>query len=594
MTDKPRIRMVVHADDLGLSLGINNAILRVAREGWLSSSCLRVNGPAYESAVNETMPQMPGVGMGVHLNIVEGKTRQEIADGGNLLFDQTGQYIAKNNAFGFWRILKLSRNSSFLKQVEADFRNQIEIVLADGVNVDHLNSHQHSHGIPGIFEIVCRLANDYDIPYVRVMREPFYIKGGAGDHVSLWYPLNLMKWAVLRYFSRKNRKIARGYNIKYNDYFLGILYTSRMNFARLAKGLESVARTDRLTSRPWVEALFHPAEPTGLEEEVFLDKSVRSYVFSPTRNDEMDALQDFNLASKHNVVIEVVNYKGEKKEFISDRVGERSNIKLTTGDQLKIAIIINETPFYHPRYVQRLIEELDFVDVVHVYIVKTAMGGALDRYMLRNITKLKIGEIFKLASLKYWNILRGALSGMVGARKFGSVRAVCRHFGIAHTIISEVKSKKFKDGIRGHKIDLVLSANELIFDQELLDIPRYGCINRHSSLLPSYGGILPVFRAVQFGESFTGVSVHKMTAGIDEGDILSQKYVPIMEGDTLNQLYQYCFDLSFDATKEALSIIYDGSADICRPGAIQPLKSYYSFPNAADWREFRKRGGRFI
>ena len=70
--------------------------------------------------------------------------------------------------------------------------------------------------------------------------------------------------------------------------------------------------------------------------------------------------------------------------------------------------------------------------------------------------------------------------------------------------------------------NIIISSNSLIFKKELLSIPKICTINRHSALLPSYGGLLPVFQSFIHGEKFTGVSIHYMNNKIENNHDLKK------------------------------------------------------------------------
>lgn len=78
----------------------------------------------------------------------------------------------------------------------------------------------------------------------------------------------------------------------------------------------------------------------------------------------------------------------------------------------------------------------------------------------------------------------------------------------------------------------VVAAFGQILSQEILDIPEYGCINIHGSLLPAYRGAAPIQWAILNGETETGVTIMQMDAGVDTGDMLLKATVPIAEKDT--------------------------------------------------------------
>ena len=87
-----------------------------------------------------------------------------------------------------------------------------------------------------------------------------------------------------------------------------------------------------------------------------------------------------------------------------------------------------------------------------------------------------------------------------------------------------------------HPDVIVVAAFGQILPQSILDIPRYGCINIHPSLLPRFRGASPVAAAILAGEEFSGVSLMLMDSGLDTGPILAQKSVPISPQDTTGSL----------------------------------------------------------
>ena len=83
----------------------------------------------------------------------------------------------------------------------------------------------------------------------------------------------------------------------------------------------------------------------------------------------------------------------------------------------------------------------------------------------------------------------------------------------------------------------VVAAYGQILSQEILDIPKFGCINVHGSLLPKYRGAAPIQRSIANGESETGVSIMKMDKGMDTGAVYSTVSFPILDTDNEDTIY---------------------------------------------------------
>ncbi len=105
---------------------------------------------------------------------------------------------------------------------------------------------------------------------------------------------------------------------------------------------------------------------------------------------------------------------------------------------------------------------------------------------------------------------------------------------------------------------IVVSAFGQILPKEILELPRFGCINVHASLLPKYRGASPIQEAILQGDPITGVTIMQMDEGLDTGDILLQKELPISPEDTAGTLFDKLCSLGKEALKEALKGIEAG------------------------------------
>ncbi|HAK32313.1 MAG TPA: methionyl-tRNA formyltransferase, partial [Acinetobacter radioresistens] len=84
---------------------------------------------------------------------------------------------------------------------------------------------------------------------------------------------------------------------------------------------------------------------------------------------------------------------------------------------------------------------------------------------------------------------------------------------------------------------MVVAAYGLILPQAVLDTPKYGCLNIHGSLLPRWRGAAPIQRAIATGDQVTGVTIMKITAGLDTGDMMLKTLCPILASDTSATLH---------------------------------------------------------
>jgi len=131
-----------------------------------------------------------------------------------------------------------------------------------------------------------------------------------------------------------------------------------------------------------------------------------------------------------------------------------------------------------------------------------------------------------------------------------------------------------------------------VFKETILNLPKFGCINLHCSLLPSYAGLFPSFWVLNNKEEFTGCTVHKMDDKIDNGIILKQKIVTINEYETIFSLLSKTKLEGGNLMVDAIESIFNGTIQYKENKLNEG--SYYTWPTLNELRKFRRNGGRLI
>lgn len=104
---------------------------------------------------------------------------------------------------------------------------------------------------------------------------------------------------------------------------------------------------------------------------------------------------------------------------------------------------------------------------------------------------------------------------------------------------ARVKAPEAVEELRRFGADIfVVAAYGQILSKEILEMPKYGCINIHASLLPRYRGAAPIQYAILNGDETTGVTIQQMAEGIDTGDILAARAIPVERDDTGGSLFE--------------------------------------------------------
>src|SRR5476649_1686848 len=137
--------------------------------------------------------------------------------------------------------------------------------------------------------------------------------------------------------------------------------------------------------------------------------------------------------------------------------------------------------------------------------------------------------------------------------QFSPVKILAEKLKLAILQPARARDEKFISELRELKPDLiVVVAYGQILPQSILDLPKFGCLNVHTSLLPKYRGAAPIQWAIANGEAETGVTIMKMDAGLDTGPILSARRTPILPVDDSQTLHDRLAQLGAELLAETI------------------------------------------
>ncbi len=243
-------RLITTADDFGLSLAVNDAVIQAATHGILTSASLMVSGPAAADAVAQARAT-PRLAVGLHLVLIQGTPTLPPAEVPDLV-DAAGRFPSDQLRLGMDYFFR----PRVRRQLAAEIRAQFEAFRATGLVLDHANAHKHMHLHPTVGRMMIGIGRDYGLRAVRVPAEPGWPGGtvpGLGDRA-------LRAWCGLL------RRQARRAGMLTNDRIAGLGWTGQMTLARTQRVL--AALPDGLT-----ELYFHPAA----RRDATLDRLMPAY-----------------------------------------------------------------------------------------------------------------------------------------------------------------------------------------------------------------------------------------------------------------------------------------------------------------------------
>lgn len=233
-----RKQLIVTADDLGLHERMNEGSIRAHRDGIVTAVSLVANGRAFDHAV-DLLRDESSLDVGIHLTFVEEvplSPRAEVTS----LVDDSGKFLQGFRSFS----LRYLYGGVDLDELDRELRRQIERVMRTGLIVRHLNSHQHLHLFPRVFDRVIAMAEEFRIPNVRMPED--YPKAGEHD-------LRAISIRVLSAMSGRARRRWKGRtSTGLNDRTIGILHAGHLTATHLLELLGSVEGVTELVTHPGV------------------------------------------------------------------------------------------------------------------------------------------------------------------------------------------------------------------------------------------------------------------------------------------------------------------------------------------------------
>lgn len=192
------------ADDLGLTESVNDGIIFLLKAGKINGVSLMANGEAFDNAITQCLEVEP-LNIGAHLVLVEEKSI-------------SGIKLPSNHKIFFIKyVLGLIK----LPDIGKELKTQLDKIIGSGIKPSFINSHQHLHLLPGIMDIIVKIAREYQIPYIRIVNEPASLSGG-----KLFRKLQLL---FLNFLSKLAKRKIRKAGLQCNDFFVGFVNAGNLD-----------------------------------------------------------------------------------------------------------------------------------------------------------------------------------------------------------------------------------------------------------------------------------------------------------------------------------------------------------------------------
>jgi predicted glycoside hydrolase/deacetylase ChbG (UPF0249 family) len=230
-------RLIINADDLGLTEGVNRAILHARQDGVVTSATLMANGAALPDAVARvrSLSSAPNFSIGCHLSLVDGRPLSDPKSIPSLLKGDS-EFRRGIGELG----IAAQRGQLSAAEIELEATAQFRALQKAGIDISHYDSHKHAHMFTGILEPALNAAAACGI---KAVRNPFESSSPLPLSALLRYPRLLKRYMqvkLLRSMRSKWRRIVQRFGFTTTDGSLGVIVTGDLDERLLRNVLENM------------------------------------------------------------------------------------------------------------------------------------------------------------------------------------------------------------------------------------------------------------------------------------------------------------------------------------------------------------------
>jgi len=242
-------RLVVNADDFGLSHSVNEAVIRAHREGILTTASLMVNEPGFAEAV-ELARSNSTLGVGLHITLLFGHSALPHEQIPGLVNDQ-GEFPRDPAGAGWRYFFDKSLRSQLREEIHAQFAR----FRATNLPLDHVNGHLHFHMHPVVFRILMEDAEQLGIERLRLTFDPFWLNARLARG---YWGYRVLHAGIYHVLSRRARPALKARRIRHTETVFGLLQNARVDEQYVSRLLPRLPAGDsELYSHPSLDEFKH-------------------------------------------------------------------------------------------------------------------------------------------------------------------------------------------------------------------------------------------------------------------------------------------------------------------------------------------------
>jgi len=260
----------------------------------------------------------------------------------------------------------------------------------------------------------------------------------------------------------------------------------------------------------------------------------------------------------------------------------------------RILFITQDDPFYVKFFFEEFLRTYKHLAEIKSVVLAPPMGNeGLFKLAQQMYNFYGPVDFLRMAARYAGYKVMAVAPSLLGINGRFTLAQLCKCHGIHVMYDSQINSRPFLDKLRKMDLDLIISvAAPTIFKQDLIQLPKYGCINIHNGKLPKYRGMMPNFWQMYHDEKRLGITIHEINSKIDDGRIILQKEVDMDPSEPLDSLIKRTKTIGAHFMIEAIDMIKSGNLRYVENDAMK--RSYFSFPTREEVKEFRRMGKRLL
>lgn len=257
---------------------------------------------------------------------------------------------------------------------------------------------------------------------------------------------------------------------------------------------------------------------------------------------------------------------------------------------MKISIFLEDDIYFHPEYLKKILK-LKEISIFLVIVKKNNFPKKIFNKLFFQIFFFDFYSFIKILKLSLIIHIRSILFKIKVIKKPYTLKDIAKLNLIPYTILTNVNQNKVYQEIKSFRPEIILNSSPFYFEKKFIKLANRYCINRHSSVLPSYSGIMPVFHSLKNSEKIFGSTLHLMNQFYDDGKIIKVNKFNT-KSKNLYIIYKKIFKIGGNQSVNLIK-------ELKKKKKLYFIKktkkySYFSFSTIKDYMDFKKNGCKFI